>query len=91
MDVLVSKSESNWRDLYRAAILELDPAQLPHRITDAESVLIARARELFNQGGDNGEETEDLDDAMCALHALRSVLNYNSSGIVDKPHQMKVA
>jgi len=69
----------------------LAPAKLQHRITDAESVLIARARELFNQGGDNGEETEDLDDAMYALHALRSVLKYNSSGIVDKPHQMKVA
>ena len=46
----------NWRDLYRAAILELDSSRLPERIVEAENVVIARARELFHQGGDYGEE-----------------------------------
>jgi len=30
---------------------------------------VLRARELFQAAGDNGEETEALDDVMYALHA----------------------
>jgi len=39
---------------------------------------VLRARELFQAAGDNGEETEALDDVMYALHALRS--NYQVLG-----------
>ena len=72
-------SAITWRELYRAAILELDPAKLPQRILDAETALITRATELFQDGGGSGQETQDLDDAMYALQALRSALKYNSS------------
>jgi len=41
--------------------------------------VVLRARELFQAGGDNGEETEALDDVMYALHALRS--NHQDLGV----------
>ena len=78
-----SAERPNWRELYRAAILELDSSRLPERIVEAENLVIARARELFHQGGDNGEETENLNDAMYALRALRSTLRYHSASVSD--------
>jgi hypothetical protein len=35
---------------------------------------VTRARELFHAAGDNIEEEQAVDDAMYALHALRSAL-----------------
>ena len=61
-----------WKRLYTAALFEVDAAKLPERITQAETALVLRARELFHAPGDNIEEAEALDDAMYALQALRS-------------------
>jgi len=60
-----------WRDLYKAALFEVDNARLPERIAQAEKALALRARELFHIAGDNIEEEQALDDTMYALHALR--------------------
>ena len=61
-----------WRDLYKAALFEVDSARLPDRIAQAEKALALRARELFQIAGDNIEEEQALDDTMYALHALRN-------------------
>ena len=61
-----------WRQLYRAALCEIGKNKLPERIAEAEKAVVLRARELFQAAGDNGEETEALDDVMYALHALGS-------------------
>jgi len=61
-----------WRDLYKAALFEVDKTRLPHRIAQAEEALVVRARELFHIAGDNIEEEQVLDDTMYALHALRN-------------------
>jgi hypothetical protein len=61
-----------WRQLYRAALFEIDEGKLPARIAEAEKAVVLRARELFQTAGDNGEETEALDHAMYTLHALRA-------------------
>ena len=43
-----TESEStNWRKLYRAAILELDLSKLRQHIAQAEKAVVERARELF--------------------------------------------
>lgn len=68
-----------WRQLYRAALFEIQESERPARIAEAEKALVLRARELFQTAGDNGEETEALDHAMYALHALRS--NYHDLGV----------
>jgi hypothetical protein len=53
-------------------------------------VFIARARELFQDGGGNGEETEDLDNAMYVLNALRNTVKHNRA-VARNPNDMKVA
>jgi hypothetical protein len=74
-----SPDSANWRDLYKAAILELDPTKMFERIAEAEKALRQRAKELFQIPGDNIEEEQALDDAMYALHALQSTGKRSSS------------
>ncbi len=66
----ISLNSRAWRDLYRAALFEVDKTKLPDRISQAEEALVVRARELFHIAGDNIEEEQALDDTMYALHAL---------------------
>jgi hypothetical protein len=68
----ISLNSRAWRDLYRAALFEVDKTRLPDRIAQAEAALVIRARELFHIAGDNIEEEQALDDTMYALHALRN-------------------
>jgi hypothetical protein len=77
----ISKSPDSrcWRQRYRAALFEIEESEVPARIAEAEKAVVLRARELFQAAGDNGEETEALDHALYALHALRS--NYQSLGV----------
>ena len=76
--IFKSPDSRYWRQLYRAALSEIDKSKLPERIAEAEKAVVLRARELF-QAADNGEETEALDDVMYALHAFRS--NYQNLGV----------
>jgi len=81
MSTGISKSPDSkyWRQVYRAVLSEIDKSKLAQRIAEAEKAVVLRARELFQAAGDNGEETEALDDVMYALHALRS--NYQILGV----------
>jgi DNA-binding PadR family transcriptional regulator len=63
-----------WRDPYVAALMEADNDRMSVRITDAERVMLERARELFQASGDNIQEEEALDDALYALRALKTCL-----------------
>jgi hypothetical protein len=63
-----------WRDLYVAALMEADNDRMSVRITDAEQVMLVRARELFQVSGDNIEEDDALNDALYALRALKTCL-----------------
>jgi hypothetical protein len=71
---LGSPYKTVWRQLYKAALFELDANKVSDRIAEAETALVTRARELFHLLGDNIEEEHAVDDAMYALHALRSAL-----------------
>ncbi len=72
--ILGSPYKRVWRQLYKAALFELDADKVSDRIVEAETALVTRARELFHSAGDNIEEGQAVDDAMYALHALRSAL-----------------
>ena len=74
MNIGISKPPDtrDWRQLYRAALSEIGKSKLSECIAEAEKAVVLRGRELFQAAGDNGEETETLDDVMYALHALRS-------------------
>jgi hypothetical protein len=64
----------HWRELYIAALFETDRERIPARIADAESAIVARARELFSAGSDTIEEDLALDDALYSLRALQNCL-----------------
>jgi hypothetical protein len=51
MSTGISKSPGSryWRQLYRAALSEIDKNKLPERIAEAERAVVLRAREFFRQ------------------------------------------
>jgi hypothetical protein len=69
-----SSHQKDWKDLYVAALLEGDKDRIPQLIENAEHAIVNRARELFQASGDNIQEQEGLDDALYALHALKTCL-----------------
>jgi hypothetical protein len=69
-----SSEIGNWRDTYVRALLEGDKDRVPSLIVEAERAIVDRARALFQASGDNIEEEQALDDALYALHALKSCL-----------------
>jgi hypothetical protein len=66
---------SRWRELYRAALLELDLEKLAERVEAAEQAI--RARASLN-GGISTEERIAIQDASSALNVLKAGANrYN--------------
>ena len=72
--ILRSPDKRVWQKLYKVALFELDADRVSDRIAEAKTALVTRARELFHSPGDNIEEEQAEDDAMYALHALRTAL-----------------
>jgi len=77
--ISIQSTEENWRDLYCAALFETDKMRIPERIAEAERAIVNRARELFSAGADTIEEDQALDDALYALRALQSCLNFRAA------------
>jgi hypothetical protein len=67
-------AKKDWKDLYFAALLEGNVERVPALISNAEQAIVDRARELFSTQGDHVQEEEALDDALYALHALKSCI-----------------
>lgn len=61
--------EVNWRDFYRAAILELDRSLLKVRLQAAEEAINARE----SDAGATCEERKEMDDALSTLCRLKKV------------------
>lgn len=61
----------DWRTLYRAAILESDPAKVPGLIDLAYKVVQRRAFELWYMGEPPTRERHELDNALYFLDLLR--------------------
>jgi len=64
---------ADWKSLYRAAVFETNSGIDPRLVAQAEKAVVARARELFYNHG-SLEEKEALEDALYALHALKTAL-----------------
>jgi hypothetical protein len=76
-DISRSPHKRVWPQFYKAALFEPDVNKVSDRIVEAKTALVTRAGELFHSAGDNIdniEEEQAVDDAMYALHALRSAL-----------------
>jgi hypothetical protein len=72
----------NWQALYKAALVEADSTKQSDRIAEAKRVIAERARELFQMSGDNFQEEQALDTAVCVLHALHGVLKSRSIAVL---------
>jgi hypothetical protein len=59
--------EVNWRELYKAAILELDPALLQIRVKITEDAINARLADAQI----THDERRDIDAALSALRGLK--------------------
>ena len=62
--------DEKWFGLYRAAILELDPAKLPQLVEQAHAAVQERLRQVW-QHGRNSDESQKLLDALQNLEVLR--------------------
>lgn len=63
-----------WKDPYVAALMEADDSTINLRISEAEHVILARAKELAIASGDHIQEEEAMEDALYALRALKTCL-----------------
>jgi hypothetical protein len=63
--------QQSWIDLYRAALLELDPEKLHQKIAEAHTAIRMRIEILAIDSGGSAEERQDLLDALRALNTLR--------------------
>ena len=68
---LLPSGHTEWKDLYKAAILETERNAIARRVSDAEKAVIDRAREVFYNPS-TAEEQEALEDALYILRALRT-------------------
>jgi hypothetical protein len=64
-----------WQELYKAAMLELDRAQLDHRIEVAHAALQQRMKDLprSNYHGESQAEEQAIADALQNLRTLQRV------------------
>ncbi|PYX30452.1 MAG: hypothetical protein DMG80_11990 [Acidobacteria bacterium] len=60
----------DWKALYQLAVMELDPAKLPERITDARNAIVNRVAETVSKHPDY-HESQELTDALNGLRVLR--------------------
>jgi hypothetical protein len=71
---------SHWRELYRAALLELDLDKLGERVKVAEEAI--RARASLN-GGIVNDERIAIQDALAALNVLKNGIKPSNPAISD--------
>lgn len=67
---------TDWKTLYRAAILETNKSVVPDRVSEAEAAVLARGREIF-YGASDPEEKEALEDALYALRAFKTAWQHH--------------
>jgi hypothetical protein len=67
---------TEWKALYKAAILENDRSVGSQRVAEAERAVLARARELLYSQG-TLEEKEAIEDALYTLRALKTAWEYS--------------
>ena len=73
----------SWRGLYRAALFETDASKLPLRIEEARRAIVFRSRGLLAASPSYDDETEAIENALYALHALENCLRLNTK---DRRH-----
>ncbi len=68
----------HWKQLYEAAILELDSAKLLQRIAVAQSAILDQAEDGFSKPSDGQQRA--LRDALHMLNTLRTIAERDIAG-----------
>ena len=66
-------NQAEWYGIYRAALLECNPAKLPTRIREAEAAISTRMQGLA-EGSDSCRERELMSDVLFGLRTLQKPL-----------------
>jgi hypothetical protein len=70
----------DWKEVYKAALLEDDNTKIPQRIADAETALAARATELYGATDDQIREQQAMENARYFLRVLGT-----TQGLLNTP------
>ena len=62
---------ADWRELYKASVLETNPTQLERLITETEDAIFRRVRELAGSS-DSKKERRKMAEASAALWTLKT-------------------
>ena len=66
---MFASEDKSWFEVYKAAMLELDPRKLPERIVAAKEAVQLRLKEI--QGDtDHHAERQQIEDALSSLRIL---------------------
>ncbi len=79
-----------WREVYRAALLEVQSEELRRRIDAAEKAIFQRSEELKQTGSASGEEQQAMADALRALRLLASAECRPRPSLGTDVHQSEV-
>ena len=60
----------HWKELYQLAVIELDPAKLSHRVSDARNAILDRIQETISVAS-HYQERQELADALNGLRVLQ--------------------
>ena len=64
-----------WRELYRAAMMELDPESLVHRTVNALAAMARRLSELQKDSFETTDERREISEAISSLEYWRELRN----------------
>lgn len=77
--------QEDWLDLYKCALLEVNPARLPLRLAQAEGAIFeALAGNVDSHNIDSRRERQRLSDALSSLCVLRKALSNGSAQDAQK-------
>ncbi len=79
-----------WREVYRAALLEIQPEELRRRIDAAEKAIFQRSEELKQTDSASGEEQQAMTDALRTLRLLASAECRPRPSLATDVHQSEV-
>jgi hypothetical protein len=80
-------TDAQWRDLYQAAMLELDRTKLQTIIEIASAAMQRRLQELMTKSDPQGDVRQERQEIVDALDGLRSLhrLEFRSSSELSNP------
>jgi hypothetical protein len=70
---MTTTGTNDWKKFYRLAVIEIDSAKLPSRISDARKSILDRIEETL-WTPTRYDERQELRDALNSLHTLQQVL-----------------